>query len=370
MPLPTLQQIPSTIAAVADYEPHARERMSEQAWAYLAGGAADELTLADNRVAFERLRLRGRVLQDLSGGNTRLRLFGQDFAHPIFLAPVAYQQLAHPEGELASVLAASALGAGMVVSTQASVELEAIAAQAQSPLWFQLYIQPDRDFTVELIRRAERAGYQALVLTVDAPVNGVRNREQRASFALPAGVEAVNLRGMRPLQAQADPQSSSLLLGGPLLAAAPTWADLAWLRAQTRLPILLKGIMSGVDAEQALAAGMDGVIVSNHGGRTLDGMPATIDVLPEVAAAVQGRVPLLLDGGIRRGSDILKALALGADAVLVGRPYVFALAAAGAVGVAHVLQLLRAELEVAMALTGCADLASIGPDVIWRPGVR
>ena len=257
-----------------------------------------------------------------------------------------------------------------MVSTQASVELEAIAAQAQAPLWFQLYIQPDREFTAALIRRAESAGYQALVLTVDAPVNGVRNREQRAGFALPAGVEAVNLRGMRPLQAQADSQNSSLLLGGPLLAAAPTWADLTWLREQTRLPILLKGVMSGVDAEQALAAGVDGLIVSNHGGRTLDGLPATIDVLPEIAAAVQGRVPLLLDGGIRRGSDILKALALGADAVLVGRPYVFGLAAAGAVGVAHVLQLLRAELEVAMALTGCADLASIGPDVIWRPATR
>lgn len=370
MSLPKLQQIPSTIAAVADYEPYARERMSDQAWAYLAGGAADELTLADNRAAFERLRLRGRVLQDLRGGNTRLRLFGQDFDHPVFLAPVAYQKLAHPEGELASVLAASALRAGMVVSTQASVELEAIAAQAQSPLWFQLYIQPDRDFTAALIRRAESAGYQALVLTVDAPVNGVRNREQRAGFALPAGVEAVNLRGMRPLQAQADPDASSLLLGGPLLAVAPTWSDLAWLREQTRLPILLKGIMSAADAERAMVAEVDGLIVSNHGGRTLDGLPATIEVLPEVAAVVQGRVPLLLDGGIRRGSDILKALALGANAVLVGRPYVFGLATAGAVGVAHVLQLLRAELEVAMALTGCADLASIGPDVIWHSTTR
>jgi 4-hydroxymandelate oxidase len=367
MPLPKLQQIPAEIAAVADYEPFARERLSEQAWAYLAGGAADELTLADNRAAFDRLRLRSRVLRDLSGGNTRLRLFGQSFDHPIFLAPVAYQKLAHPDGELASVLAASAVRAGMLVSTQASVELEAIAAAAQTPLWFQLYIQPDRDFTAALVRRAEAAGYQALVLTVDAPVSGVRNREQRAGFALPAGVEAVNLRGMRPLQATADPAAGSLLLGGPLLAAAPTWADLAWLRGLTRLPILLKGIMSGADAEQALAAGMDGLIVSNHGGRSLDGLPATIEALPEVAAAVQKTVPLLLDGGIRRGSDVLKALALGAYAVLVGRPYVFGLAAAGAVGVAHVLQLLRAELEVAMALTGCRDLAAIDAETIWRP---
>jgi 4-hydroxymandelate oxidase len=347
MPLPKLQQIPAGIAAVTDYEPFARERMSEQAWAYLAGAAADELTLADNRAAFDRLRLRSRVLTDLSGGNTRVRLFGQDFDHPIFLAPVAYQKLAHPEGEL-----------------------ELIASQAQTPLWFQLYIQPDRDFTAALIRRAESAGYQALVVTVDAPVSGVRNREQRAGFALPPGVEAVNLRGQQPLQAHADPAAGSLLLGGPLLAAAPGWADLAWLRQQTRLPILLKGIMSGADAERALTAGVDGLVVSNHGGRSLDGLPATIEVLPEVAAVVQGRVPVLLDGGIRRGTDVLKALALGADAVLVGRPYVFGLAAAGAVGVAHVLQILRAELEVAMALTGCADLQGVGPEVIWRTSPR
>lgn len=367
MPLAPLQQIPADIAAVGDYQAYARERMSEQAWAYLTGGAADELTLQDNRQAFDRLRLRSRVLQDLRGGNTRLRLFGQDYEHPIFVAPVAYQKLAHADGELACVLGASALRAGMVVSTQASIELETIAAQAQTPLWFQLYIQPDRDFTAALVRRAEAAGYRALVLTVDAPVSGIRNREQRAGFALPAGIEAVNLRGMRPLAVSADPSASSLLLGGPLLNAAPTWADLDWLRAQTRLPILLKGILSAADAEQALAAGVDGLIVSNHGGRTLDGLPATIEALPEVAAAVQGRVPVLLDGGIRRGTDILKALALGADAVLVGRPCIFALAAAGAVGVAHVLQLLRAELEVAMALTGCADLASIGPQTIWTP---
>lgn len=367
MPLAPLQQIPADIAAVGDYQAYARERMSEQAWAYMAGGAADELTLQDNRQAFDRLRLRSRVLQDLRGGNTRLRLFGQDYEHPIFVAPVAYQKLAHADGELACVLGASALRAGMVVSTQASIELETIAAQAQTPLWFQLYIQPDRDFTAALVRRAEAAGYRALVLTVDAPVSGIRNREQRAGFALPAGIEAVNLRGMRPLAVSADPSASSLLLGGPLLNAAPTWADLTWLRAQTRLPILLKGILSAADAEQALAAGVDGLIVSNHGGRTLDGLPATIEALPEVTSAVQGRVPVLLDGGIRRGTDILKALALGADAVLVGRPCIFALAAAGAVGVAHVLQLLRAELEVAMALTGCADLASIGPQTIWTP---
>ena len=369
MPLPKLTQIPPSVAAVADYEPLARERMSAQAWAYIAGGAADELTLAENQAAFQRVRLRTRVLADLSGGNTHLQLFGQAFTHPIFLAPVAYQQLAHAEGELATVLAASAVQAGMVLSTQASVSLEAVAEQAHNPLWFQLYIQPDRPFTEALVRRAEAAGYQALVLTVDAPVNGMRNREQRASFCLPEGIEAVNLRGMQSLREEASP-SGGLLLGGALLAAAPGWADVQWLRSLTRLPILLKGVMTAEDARRAVAEGIDGIIVSNHGGRTLDGQPATIEVLAEIAAAVQGRVPLLLDGGIRRGTDVFKALALGADAVLVGRPYVYGLAAAGASGVAHVVQLLRAELEVAMALTGCRDLASIGRECLLDKKLR
>ncbi|CAD5107969.1 alpha-hydroxy acid oxidase [Zestomonas carbonaria] len=362
-PLPKLQQIPPSIAAVADYEPFARERMSEQAWAYIAGGSADELTLRDNCAAFQRLRLRSRVLRDLRGGHTRVRLLGQEFEHPILLAPVAYQKLAHPEGELASALGASALGAGMVVSTQASVDLEEIARQVQAPLWFQLYIQPDREFTASLVRRVEAAGYRALVLTVDAAVSGIRNREQRAGFALPEGVEAVNLRGMRQLAGQAD---GRILLGTPLLETAPTWEDLQWLRSLTRLPVLVKGVMCAEDARRAVAEGVDGIIVSNHGGRTLDGQPATIEVLAEIAEAVEGRVPLLMDGGIRRGGDILKALALGASAVLVGRPYVFGLAAAGAVGVAHVLQILRAELEVAMALTGCRTLADIEASLIYR----
>lgn len=361
MSLPTLQQVPTDIVAVTDYEPYARERMSEQAWAYIAGGAADELTLHDNRAAFQRLRLRSRILRDLSGGHTRLELFGQVFEHPVMLAPVAYQKLVHPEGELASVLAASALGAGMIVSTQASVGLEEIAQQAQAPLWFQLYIQPDRAFTAALVKRAEVAGYQAMVLTVDAPVSGIRNREQRAGFVLPEGVEAVNLRGMQAAGGQGE---GRILLGTPLLETAPTWDDLQWLRSQTRLPLLVKGVMCADDARQAVLAGVDGLIVSNHGGRTLDGQPATIDVLTEIADAVQKRVPLLLDGGIRRGSDVLKALALGASAVLVGRPYVFGLAAAGAVGVAHVVQMLRAELEVAMALTGCRTLADIDVSLI------
>lgn len=358
--LPPLQQIPPQIAALADYEPFARERLSEGAWAYLNGGAGDEWTMRENVAAFARLPLRSRVLRTMAGATTRASLLGTELAAPILLAPTAYQKLAHPDGELATVLAAGALETCVVVSTQASVSLEEIAAQAHAPLWFQLYIQPDREFTERLVRRAEAAGYRALVLTVDAPVNGIRNREQRSGFVLPRGIEAVNLKGMRLPPDNPD----ALLFGAPLLDSAPDWTDLAWLRNLTRLPILLKGIVDSDDARLAVEHGMDGIIVSNHGGRALDGVPATIDLLPAVADAVGAAVPVLMDGGIRRGTDVLRALALGAKAVLVGRPCIHALAAAGALGVAHALRILRAELEFAMALTGCSHVHEIDRSVL------
>ncbi|MFC3713004.1 alpha-hydroxy acid oxidase [Sphingoaurantiacus capsulatus] len=363
MALPPLSEIPPTVASVDDYEGLARERLDAGSWAYLTAGAGDESTVAENRSGFARWQLRTRVLRNLSGGSTAIDLFGTRLAAPILLAPVAFQKLAHPDGELAAAVAASALQAGMVVSTQASVAIEDIAAAASTPLWFQLYIQHDRDFTRALVARAEAAGYAAIVVTVDAPTSGRRDAEQRAGFAFPPGIEAVNLRGLAPPpRAAAD----ALLLGTPLLDAAPRWEDLAWLRTLTRLPILVKGIMDGDDARRAVAAGIDGIIVSNHGGRTLDSQPATIAALPEIVAAVGGQVPVLVDGGIRSGTDIFKTLALGARAVLVGRPFVYGLAAAGAVGVAHVLRILRAELEVAMALTGCPTLAAIDTDALRR----
>lgn len=359
--LPPLDRIPPHVAALEDYEALARERMSDAAWAYFAGGSGDEWTLRENVTAFGRVPLVPRVLRDLAGANTRVTLFGTELAAPILLAPVAFQKLAHPDGELGTVAAAGALDTAMIVSTQASVALDAIAAEAAAPLWFQLYIQPDRDFTETLVRRAEQAGYRALVVTVDAPVNGLRNREQRAGFALPPGVSAVNLAGMRRLP---PPSPEALLFGTPLMNAAPTWEDLRWLRGLTRLPLLVKGVAAPDDARRALDLGMDGIVVSNHGGRTLDGIPAAVDLLPPVVAAVAGSVPVLVDGGVRRGTDVLRALALGASAVLLGRPYVFALAAAGAPGVAHILRILRAELELAMALTGCADVPSIDRSVL------
>jgi len=367
-PLPPLERIPPQIAAVDDYEALARSRMTPQAFAYVSGGAADELTLAENVAAFRRIRVFSRVLRSVDGGDTRLELFGQQLAYPILLAPVALQKLAHEEGELATVLAASAMQAPMIVSAQASVSLEDIAArgQGQACLFMQIYLQGDRGFVRELIGRAEAAGYRALVVTVDAPVSGVRNREQRAEFTLPPGVEPVNLRGMRAQTTATAVAGESPVFGSGVLAGAPTWKDIDWLQSVTKLPVVLKGIMSPDDAAMAVKAGAAGIVVSNHGGRTLDTQPATIDALEPIVGDVDGRVPILLDGGVRRGTDVLKALALGARAVLVGRPYVYALAAAGPPGVAHVLHMLRTELEMAMVLTGCRHLADIGPEVVMR----
>ena len=355
---PALEQVPSNIVSLGDHEAWARTRLDDAAWAYFSGGAADEITLRANKSAWDALLLSPRVLMPLAGGHTRVPLLGHTLAHPILLAPVAFQRMAHPDGELATAVAAAAQGAGMVLSTQSSVPMEAVAQAmlgepGHGPLWFQLYMQPDRGVTRALVQRAEAAGFEALVLTVDAPVHGARDRERRAGFHLPAGVRAVHLANpVPPPPSAAVPPS---LFDG-LLAHAPTWDDVVWLRAQTRLPLLLKGVMHPDDARRARDAGASGVIVSNHGGRTLDTVPPTALVLPRIVDALAGALPVLVDGGIRRGTDVLKAMALGANAVLVGRPCVYGLANAGAMGVAHAIRLLRDELEIAMALCGCRAL--------------
>lgn len=358
---PALERIPREIACVADYEPYARARLDDNAWAYLAGGAGDGLTQAANREAFDALRLWPRILRGSAGASTRTALLGLDLAHPVIVAPLAYQRLFHPLGEGATAMAASAVEALMVASTLSSVPLETIAAQAEgAPQWFQLYLQPDRGVTLALIGRAEAAGFRGLVVTVDAPVNGIRNHEQRAGFALPDGITAANLAGMaRPVQRPGHP------VFDVAMAHAPLWSDIDWLLGRTRLPLILKGILHPDDAREAVARGAQAIIVSNHGGRTLDTLPPAIAALPRVAEAVGDTVPLLLDGGIRRGTDVLKALALGARAVLVGRPVAQALAAAGPLGVAHCLKLLVEELAVAMALTGIRDLRQIPPDLVY-----
>ena len=370
--LPALQSVAADIVCLADHERRAAEVLDANAWAYFSGGAADERCLQANRSAWDSLALWPRVLRPLAQGHTRIQLLGQDYAHPLLVAPMAFQRLAHADGELASAYAAAALGAGFTLSTQASLPLE-LPAQAvlgtagRGPLWFQLYLQHDRGFTLELVQRVERAGYEALVLTVDAPVSGVRDRERRAGFHLRAGISAVNLQGLGPAAAAA-PGDATLCAG--MLRHAPTWDDLAWLQAQTRLPVLLKGILHPLDALQAARLQAAGIIVSNHGGRTLDSAPATALALPRIVQALQagpdnaGALPVIVDGGIRRGTDVLKAMALGASAVMVGRPIVWGLAHAGAAGVAHVLRLLRDELEIAMALTGCATLADATPALL------
>ena len=367
-PLPARHTIPPGLVTLADHEQHARTQLDDNAWAYFSGGAADEISLHANRSAWDALPLWPRVLRPLAGGHTRVPLLGRTLAHPVLLAPVAFQRLAHPDGELAMAYAAAALGAGVVLSTQASVSLESVAQAVlpdpgRGPLWFQLYLQPDRGFTQALVQRAEAAGYEALVLTVDAPTSGVRDRERRTGFRLPPDVGPVNLAGLQaPASAPLSPGQSALFDG--LLHHAHAWDDIAWLQSITRLPVLLKGVLHPADARQAVSVGAAGLIVSNHGGRTLDTAPATATALPRVVQAVGGAVPVLVDGGIRRGTDVLKAMALGASAVLVGRPAVWGLANAGAAGVAHVLRLLRDELEVAMALTGCATLAEATPALL------
>ncbi|NML27871.1 alpha-hydroxy acid oxidase [Zoogloea dura] len=367
---PALDTLPHGVVSLGDHEGHARGVLDANAWAYFAGGAADEITLRANQAAWSDLKLHPRILRRVAGGHTRVPLLGRTLTHPILLAPVAYQRMAHPDGEMATACAASAQEAGLVLSTQASLPLETIADAVRDdvgrgPLWFQLYLQHDRGFNLELIRRAEAAGYEALVLTVDAPCNGARDRERQAGFRLPPGISAVNLSRLPPLPETALQPGQSALFDG-LLRHAPTWDDIAWLLAQTRLPVLLKGIMDEDDALEAARLRVGGLIVSNHGGRTLDTLPPTAEVLPAIVDAVGNSLPVLVDGGIRRGTDVLKAMALGARAVLIGRPYIYGLANAGALGVAHVIRLLRDELEIAMALSGCTTLDRIPPRLLRR----
>lgn len=345
---------------VHDFERLAQARLDAQAWAYFSGGAGDELTLRDNLAAWTRRRLLPRVARPLAGGHTRTTLLGREWPTPLLLAPVAYQRLAHADGERASALAAAAQATGLVLSAQSSVALEEVAAlvaddAGRGPLWCQLAPGPDRGLLRALAQRARAAGFEALVLTVDTPLNGVRDRERRAGFVLPAGVRAVHL----PPPAAADGSRFDFAA-----AHAARWDDIGWLAGETGLPVLVKGVLHPDDARLAQAAGAAGVIVSNHGGRALDGVPATAEMLPRVADALGGGLPLLVDGGIRRGSDVLKALALGAGAVLLGRPQVMALAAGGAPAVAQMLRLLRDELEIAMALCGCRSVGEVTPALL------
>jgi len=338
-----------------DFEVLARERLPHMAYEFVASGAADEVTMRWNREAFERIRLRPRMLEDVSVIDASVTLFGQTLPHPILLAPVAYQRLFHDEGEVAAARGAGQAGAIYVVSTACTRSIEEIAAAATSPLWLQLYLQSDRGVTRDLVARAEAAGVRAFCLTVDTPVLGTRNRQQRVSFALPPDFETPHLDA-------AGRDRLSVVSGK---REAITWRDVEWLQSIVHVPLLLKGILTGDDAGRAIDHGAQGIVVSNHGARNLDTVPATIDALPEVAKRVAGRVPLLVDGGIRRGTDVVKAIVRGASAVLIGRPYAFALAVEGSSGVARAVGILREELETAMALLGKSSLGALDASVLW-----
>lgn len=332
--------------SIFDYERLAKAKISHGAYERINGGAGDELTLRWNHEAYERIRLRPRILVDVSKVDTRIRLLGHDLAFPILLAPTGAQGFVYPDGDLASARGAGAAGAIITISSSASKPVEEVTRAATGPAWFQLYVQRDRGFTKELVQRAESAGCRALCVTVDTPTQGARNREERAKWELPE----------RPLPN---------LKGKDYLDPTLTWKDIEWLGGFAKTPVLLKGVINPDDALIAMKAGVAGIIVSNHGARNLDTLPATIEALPLIAEKIQRGLPLLVDGGIRRGTDVLKALALGADAVLIGRPYLWGMGVAGAEGVTRVVEILRKELEMAMALCGRPTIASIDKTVIW-----
>lgn len=332
---------------VFDYETLAQARMEPAAWSYYSSGSDDEVTLRANRTAFERIRLLPRVLVDVSTCDMRTTVLGTPISMPILIAPTAFHCLAHPEGECATARAAGRADTLMVASTSSTRSLEDTARETSGPLWFQLYVH-DHKSAEELVHRATAAGYGALVITVDSPRWGRKERTIRSGFRLPSHMHKANFT-------DEDPTG---------IDASLTWKTLAWLRSLTSLPIVLKGILTAEDALLAVQHEIDGIIVSNHGGRQLDSVSSSIEALPEVVQAVDGNCEVYLDGGIRRGTDILKALALGARAVLIGRPVLWGLAVNGAEGVCHVLEILRAELELAMALAGRPTLDSIDRSLV------
>ncbi len=350
---------------VGDLEALARRRMPGGAFDYFAGGAEDERTVALNREGFERFVFMPRVLIDVSHVSLATTVLGAPVASPILLAPTAYQRLAHPDGELATARAAGAAGTLMCASTMATRSLETIARAASGPLWFQLYVHPERERTERLVARAEKAGYRALALTVDTPRLGRRERDLRTSYRPPRNFVLANFEDGEATARWKDLPSRSRVANA-LLDPALTWETVQWLKGITSLPIVLKGILRPDDARRAIDAGAGGIWVSNHGGRQLDGAQATIVALPDVVEAVDGRAEVYVDGGVRRGTDVLKALALGARAAFIGRPYLWGLAAGGEAGVRRVLELLRDELEVAMMLAGADDAQRIDPTLLAR----
>jgi 4-hydroxymandelate oxidase len=337
---------------IREFETEARQRMAHPVYEYVAGGAGEEYSIRANEESYQKIFLRPRMLQPVGAVDVGQELFGRPLPSPILLAPAAYQRLMHPEGELASVQGATRHLVPFVLSSNATVSIEEIMAVPGARCWFQLYVQGDREFTLASIARVEAAGCEAVCVTVDTPVLGSRPRQFRSGFAIPP---AVALPHAARLRAASKPGKHSGL----------TWRDMDWLRTAVKSKLLLKGILHPADAELAIQAGVDGIVVSNHGGRNLDTVIPPIEALPDITQQVAGRVPIFVDGGIRSGTDALKALLRGANAVLLGRPYLYALAVGGADGVARCLSLLIQELRLAMALVGAASLPDLNREVEW-----
>ena len=349
-----------------DYEAAASQHLTANAFGYYVGGADDEVTLRENRAAFQRIRLAPRMLVDVTARSTATSILDQDVAAPLVIAPMAIMKMAHPDGEQAMARAAGAAGVPMALSTLASTRLETVAGVATAPMWFQLYVYRDREITRQLVQRAEDAGYTGLVLTVDVAVAGNRERDVRQRFKLPKGIRLENMTdvALATMDDQAD-DSAIAAYAVSQLDPGLTWDDVDWLASITSMPIMVKGILRPDDAHRAVNHGAAGIIVSNHGGRQLDTTPATIEALPSIMDEIGFAADVLIDGGIRRGTDILKALAYGAKGVMIGRPMLWGLAIDGEAGAKRVLDILITELDRAMALTGCTAINEITSDLIF-----
>ena len=356
---------------VFDLEAQAKAKLTPLAFDYYAGGACDEKTLSANVTAYADIWLRPRMLVDVSKRDLTTTVLDQHISAPIVIAPLAFQRLAHAQGELATVRAAGKFGTIMILSTLATHSIEEVAAEASGNLWFQLYVYKDRGITRRLVERAEAAGCKALVITLDSTLLGRRERDVRNNFHLPHGLSCKNLEGMASENFPQTANGSGLATYiNSLYDTSLTWKDFAWFKSITKLPVLAKGILRADDAHRAIEHGAEGIIVSNHGGRQLDTTIPTIKALPEVIAAVDGRTEVYVDGGIRRGTDILKCIAYGARAVLIGRPVLWGLTVGGEAGVGSVLEMLRAELDLSMGLSGCPSVNEITPDLLYTNGTR
>lgn len=349
---------------LTNIELDAKAKLSKKIYDFYAGGSGDEITLCKNRQDFANFQLVPKILAGVQQSNLQVKIFGKQIELPILAAPMGLQKLAHPQGEIAVAQGLKEVGSIFICSSLSSFSLEEISKETSGILWFQMYVFKDRAITQDLLQRAEKSGYQAIVLTVDVPIMGYRERDQRNQFILPKNIKTANLipyqSNTKILFSKSSGSSIKVFTDDQFLAL--TWKDVEWLKSQTKLPIILKGILRGSDAVKAIDYGVDGIIVSNHGGRQLDGVCSSIEALPLIVKQVQSRIPILMDGGIRRGLDVLKALALGCDGVLLGRPIIWGLATAGQEGVVRVLQILQRELRESMILCGYHSIADLKKD--------